>query len=320
VASGEFDLIARYFRGLGACRDDVLLGVGDDAALVLPAPGEAVVLCVDTLVADVHFPLDAPAASVGHKVLAVNLSDLAAMGAQPAWALLSLTLPETNDAWLAEFARGFSALACDAGVALVGGDLTRGALCATVQVGGTVPPEQALRRDGARVGDAVYVTGTLGDAASGLALWQGGEPRRDADAVLIERLHRPTPRVNFGTALRGIATAAIDISDGLAADLGHILQASNVGASLDVDAVPQSAALQARFPAEQRLRWALAGGDDYELCVIAPPEQEAALEAAAQAENLRLTRIGVIEREPGLRLQRADGSVVTLERSGWQHF
>ncbi|WP_309544713.1 thiamine-phosphate kinase [Alkalilimnicola ehrlichii] len=232
MAGAEFELIERFFSAQGAMRDDVLLGVGDDAALLDVGTTEALVLCTDTLVGDVHFPADAPASSVGHKALAVNLSDIAAMGARPAWALLSLTLPDPMTDWVADFSTGLSVLAERFGVALVGGDTCQGPLSITVQVAGWVKPEQALRRDGARCGDDVYISGNLGDAAAGLQCWRAAaETEPDADALqLIERLHRPQPRVALGQALCGIAGAAVDISDGLCADLGHILTRSRVGA------------------------------------------------------------------------------------------
>ncbi len=317
----EFELIRTYFSDLGTRRDDVLLGVGDDGAVVQPPPGQALVLATDALVAGVHFPEDAPAETVGEKALAVNLSDLAAMGADPAWLQLALILPEADPVWLEGFARGLGGLARYHQVRLVGGDIARGPLTVTVQVAGSVPPGAALRRRGARPGDAVVVSGALGDAALGLNLWRGRADRDDDDvAYLVNRLHRPTPRVSLGRALRGRATAAIDISDGLAADLGHLLQASGVGATLDVDRLPLSEPGM-RFGGRQRQwRTALTGGDDYELCFTLPRSRLHELDALASRLGVALTRVGTVQQESGLRLVRGDNSPVALETAGYRHF
>lgn len=322
MAAGEFELIERFFADLGADRDDVLLGVGDDAALLAPSARKSLTLCTDTLVAGVHFPLDAPAEDVGFKALAVNLSDLAAMAAEPAWALLSLTLPEADEQWVAGFAAGFGELARRFDVALVGGDTTQGPLAVSVHLAGWVDPALALRRDRAQAGDAIYVSGTLGDAAAGLRIWQGDESLRSGpeQRFLIERLQRPQPRVELGVALAGVAACAVDISDGLAADLGHILRRSGVGARIDVDALPLSAALRTAVEPAEQLQFALSGGDDYELCFTVAPFAEASLSEIAQRCGISLTRIGVIEAEPGLRLCHRDGREAMLPESGWQHF
>jgi thiamine-monophosphate kinase len=277
---------------------------------VLRVPrGRELVVVMDTMVEGVHFPRGTAPADVGWKSLAVNLSDLAAMAAEPAWATLALTLPQPDATWVRAFARGFAALARRHGVALVGGDTTRGRLTVTVQAHGFVPLRRALRRDGARAGDAIFVSGTLGDAAAGLA------DRRQA--TLRARLDRPTPRVALGVALRGVASAAIDVSDGLAADLGHVLDASGVGATLDVDALPTSAALRAAVPdATRRRALQVGGGDDYELCFTVPTRRFARVATIAREQRLRLTRIGTIERERGLR----DAAGLPLERSGYTHF
>ncbi len=311
----EFDLIARHFAGHDR-RDGVRLGVGDDAALLEPPPpGELLAVTIDTLVSGVHFRPGVDPAALGHKLLAVSLSDLAAMGARPAWATLALTLPEVDEAWLAAFASGLFALAEVHDVALVGGDTTRGPLALTLQAAGYVPPDQALRRDGARAGDAVCVTGTLGDAALALAPPDGLPD--DALARLEARLDRPTPRVAAGLALRGIATAAIDLSDGLAADLGHVLAASGVGATLELARLPLSPALRTQTDAGD---WScpLAGGDDYELCFTLPEARLAELEGLGL--DVAVTRVGTVETEPGLRLVDPEGRPSTLRRAGYDHF
>jgi thiamine-monophosphate kinase len=277
-------------------------------------------MSVDTLVAGVHFPETTAPAAIGHKALAVNLSDLAAMGAAPAWATLALTLPGADAAWLTAFGEGFFALAQEHNVALVGGDTTHGPLSITVQVTGFVPPGQALTRAGARPGEGVYVTGTLGDAGAGLALVQGrlAPPPAGSD-YLQARLDRPTPRLAAGQALRGLAGAAIDISDGLAADLGHILTASGVGAELEVARLPLSPALQHCGVAEP-WRLALSAGDDFELCFTLAAEQEVEALARLAALDCPCTRVGTIIAAPGLCCRDADGQAVTLATAGYDHF
>lgn len=317
----EFQLIRQYFSALGASRADVALGVGDDAALVDVGSGKLLAVCTDMLNGGVHFPADAPAAAVGHKALAVNLSDLAAMGAQPSWVLLALSLPSADAKWLDEFTAGFQALAQQAGVALIGGDTTRGPCSVTVTVLGQVVPEQVLRRSGAQVGDRVYVSGSLGDAAAGLELWLAGQ-RSGSAAVeaLLSRLHYPSPRLALGAALGGLASAAIDVSDGLVADLGHILEQSGVGARVELERLPLSAPLRAQVDPAQALHLALAGGDDYELCFTVPAEQEGAMLQTAKQAAVDVTAIGVIEAEPGLRILNSAGQPVILQQTGYQHF
>lgn len=317
----EFDLIRTYFSDVGSRRQDVLVGVGDDGAVLQPPAGHSLVMATDCLVNGVHFPVDAPVDAIGEKALAVNLSDLAAMGAQPAWVQLALTLPEADEHWLRQFARGVGRVATYHQVRLVGGDTARGPLNITIQVAGFLPTGTALRRRGARPGDAVVVSGTLGDAALGLSLWRGRADRDDPDvAYLLDRLHRPTPRVSLGQALRGRATAAVDISDGLAADLGHLLAADNLGATLDVDRLPLSEP-GLRFGGRER-QWqaALTGGDDYELCFTVPRSRLHELDAIASRLGVALTRIGHVQPEPGLRLIRSDRTPVSLEASGYSHF
>lgn len=302
----EFALIRRYFSGLTAADAGVRLGIGDDCALLQVPPGQELAVTSDTLVAGRHFPEDTRAEDIGWKSLAVNLSDLAAMGAEPRWFLLALTLPDPAAAWLSAFAQGLGELAAQHRVALVGGDTTRGPLSITLTAMGLVPAGAALRRSGAGVGDLVCVTGTLGDAALALRL------REQAPAVLRARLDRPTPRLAAGLALRGLATAAIDVSDGLAGDLGHILEASGVGAELDAEALPMSTAFREHAPADQRLALQTQGGDDYELCVCLPPERLAAAQAAV---DVPLTVVGRITAEPGLR-----GGGAPLPARGYVHF
>lgn len=320
MSLSEFNLIAHYFADRGLRRDDVSLGIGDDAALLRVPDGMDLAVAIDTLVVGVHFPVETDAAAIGHKALAVNLSDLAAMGAEPAWATLALTLPDTDAQWLDDFTRGLFALAAQHRMQLVGGDTTRGPLTVTVQAHGFVPRGQALRRAGAQPGDLVFVTGTLGDA--GLALLALQEevqlPVKDKDHVL-HRLHYPAPRLAVGQALRGVASAAIDVSDGLAADLNHILTASHVGATIQVERLPLSEVLQTHFHHVGGWIVPLASGDDYELIITVPPARQAELEQACAAAACRCTWIGSINARPGLHCLMDDGSEIAAP-SGYQHF
>jgi len=313
----ELRLIAEHFARLGADRPDVRLGVGDDCALLQVAAGCELAVSIDTLVSGVHFLSDSDPEGLGHKALAVGLSDLAAMGAEPAWATLALTLPAADDGWISAFARGFAALASAHRVALVGGDLTQGPLSMTVQVHGLVPAGQGIRRSGARPGDLVCVSGTLGDAGLALTLLQEGAP---VAADLRERLERPTPRVALGLALRGLATAMIDLSDGLAADLGHILAASGLGAEVELARLPLSPAL-ARQVAECEA-WGLpvASGDDYELCFTVPPARARALAVAARRACCPVAVIGRVRSLSGLVFTRPDGTPWQPQRLGYDHF
>lgn len=316
----EFQLIHRFFER-AAHSEHVALGPGDDAALVRVPAGCELAVAIDTLVAGVHFPADTTAADVGYKSLAVNLSDLAAMGAEPAWATLALTLPGADEEWVREFAAGFFALADAAGLALIGGDMTQGPLTVSVQVAGHVPAGQALRRSGARNGDQVWVTGTVGDAALALAHLAGGVvvPAASLDSVLA-RLNRPQPRLREGAALRGIATAAIDLSDGLGADLGHVLEASGVGATIHAERLPLSAALRGQLAAGGAWNFALGGGDDYELCFTAPPEHQSAITQRFDELGTRCTCIGRIEDAAGLRCVMPDGETIDPRTLGYDHF
>lgn len=326
----EFDLIERI-RVRAMAREGVLLGIGDDAAVLHVPAGHELVVTADTLNAGVHFPLDAAPADIGWKALAVNLSDLASMGARPAWCTLSLSLPADDPAGLDGFLDGFLELADAHAVALVGGDTTRGPLSIAVTAMGWVEAGAALRRDGARIGDEVWVTGTLGDAAAALVL--GGHVLLPLDgaampvveagnaAVLRARLARPTPRVVVGRALVGLAHACVDVSDGLLADLGHICRRSGVGAEIEIAQLPASPALRAAF-ADDVLRAVLqaSGGDDYELCFTVAPSRAAPLRAALAQSGTAATRIGHIVAGAGVRALRADGSAWLAPRQGHVHF
>lgn len=302
----EFDIIARYFTRK-AGRPEILLGIGDDAAIIQSAMPWAV--STDTLVAGRHFSAQDDPADVGWKSLAVNLSDMAAMGAKPVAFTLSLTLPETDETWLEGFARGMFELADQYAVDLIGGDTTRGALSISMTTLGAVDSDQALRRDGAQAGDLVCVTGMLGDAA--LALRLGA----DAPDTLARRLSRPQPRIAAGLVLKGVATAAIDISDGLAADLGHILEASDYGAELDLQHLPRSADFQ-RLAGDDRDQLQLTGGDDYELCFCIAPDSLAQVNESIEDISV----IGRITEQQGLRVLNSEGVQVSLSHTGYDHF
>lgn len=312
----EFDLIERI-RSRAASRGDVVRGIGDDAALLRVPEAHDLAVATDTLNAGVHFPRDTAPADIGWKALAVNLSDLAAMGAQPAWCTLSLSLPHADAAWLDGFLDGFLALAAQHDVALVGGDTTRGPLSVCVTAHGLVAQGAALRRDGARADDDVWVTGTLGDAAAALAQLQAGGV---ADPALRIRLDRPEPRVAMGCALAGIAHACIDLSDGLLADLGHVCRASGVGARIDVDALPASPMLVSRSFGDTLRGEQACGGDDYELCFTAPSEMRSAILDIGKAQDLPVTRIGRIVAGSGVNALLAADGAWTPPRSGYAHF
>ncbi|MEK6750460.1 MAG: thiamine-phosphate kinase [Pseudomonadota bacterium] len=315
----EFALIARYFQR-ATTRADIVLGIGDDAAIVAVPAQQHLAVAIDTLVAGVHFPLDTPPADIGYKAVAVNLSDMAAMGAQPCWMTLALTLPQADAEWVQAFAEGLFAAAQPYDVALIGGDTTRGPLTISIQIAGWVPHGGALRRDGAQAGDDIYVSGTLGDAGVGLAIAQRKCSLPAADSEFcVQRLRRPTARVELGLALRGVATSAIDISDGLSADLGHILSASRAGACIILDALPLSRAMRNVSPAEG-LQYALHSGDDYELCFTAAPAHASALARIAHGIGVAITPIGHIESAPGLRGRAASGQITRLVPQGYEHF
>lgn len=318
--SSEFELIARHFH---RPVKRAILGVGDDCALLPLAQGQKMAVSTDMLVEGTHFLAGTDPRRLGHKTLAVNLSDLAAMGAVPRFATLALALPDARDAWLTDFAAGFFALADRYGVELVGGDTTRGPLNLCVTIFGEVPSGQAIRRSGAASGDDVWVSGTLGDAALGLlALRDEAALEAAARAFCVGRLESPEPRVDLGQALRGVATSMIDLSDGLAGDLAHLASASGTAARINVDALPISFALSNQ-PQARRLRCALAGGDDYELCFTAPVDQRDLVIAIGRSVGLTLTRVGSmferVESGPPVLLVDSDGRPVPAMR-GYDHF
>ena len=312
----EFDLIARIHARC-ASRPDVLLGIGDDAALLQPPTGMQLAVAMDTLNAGVHFPDTTAPCDIGWKALAVNLSDLAAMGAAPAWCTLSLSLPQADVAWLDGFLDGFLELANMHGVALVGGDTTRGPLSICAAVQGFVEAGSALRRDGAYVGDDIWVSGTLGDAAGALARLQAGIADDPAER---SRLDRPTPRVALGRALRGIATSCIDISDGLLADLGHVGAASGVGTEIELAALPASTALRSAFDTDSRHALQATGGDDYELCFTAPESKRSEVASVTRESAVEVARIGRVVAGKGVAAFDADGARWTPAQGGYQHF
>lgn len=322
---GEFDLIARYFtRPVRRAA----LGVGDDCALLAPAPGMQLAVSSDMLVEGRHFFADVDPEALGHKALAVNLSDLAACGARPLAFTLALSLPRVDEAWLAGFSRGLLALADAHGCELVGGDTTQGPLNLCITVFGEVPTGQALLRSGARPGDDLYVSGTLGDARLALEALLGHAPLpAEVLARARQRLERPTPRVALGQALRGIASSAMDLSDGLLGDLSHILKSSGVGAHIDThitsNLIAEKACLSGgngHFDLEFIRQCTLAGGDDYELAFTAPPARRGAVAAASQASGTPVTRIGTVLAEPSLQLVDGQGQAVEHRYASFDHF
>ena len=314
----EFELIDLIRRRCATERNDVRVGIGDDAALLAVPSGQLLAVSTDTLVAGVHFPTQTSARDIGWKSLAVNLSDLAAMGATPAWAMLALTMPDGDRRWVTDFIDGFAALAGEYKLALVGGDTTQGPLTITVTIHGFVPDGAALMRSGARVGDNIFVTGTLGDAAGGLRCLARSDSS-DASQALIERLNRPTPRVAQGQLLRGRANACIDLSDGLLVDLAHIGVASSVGAEIELATLPTSSPLFSLFDAQERRSLQLAGGDDYELCFTASERDGDLLNDLARS-GCGATRIGRIVADHGVRVRDGEGNFIELVSRGWEHF
>ncbi len=314
----EFEIIRKYFKDGFPQRSEVILGVGDDAALCQVFPDQALAISMDTLVENVHFPHNTSPYDLGYKSLAVNLSDLAAMGATPAWMTLALTCPLADEFWLTAFRQGLLELAEQAQISLIGGDLTQGPLTVTIQVAGWVAPHLALRRNAAQPGDKIYVTGYLGDAGLGLAsLQQRIILIQSANKDYLERrLTRPTPRLREGISLLGISKCAIDLSDGLAADLSHLLEASQVGATLFLNQLPLSQSLKESVDLQTAWELALSAGDDYELCFTVSPDKEEQLNMALP--HSQLTCIGEIDHKLGLRLIPDNQSV--LKSTGYQHF
>lgn len=323
MSAAEFDLIDRIRSRAGA-RADVVLGIGDDAAVLRMPPDRQLVVTADTLNAGVHFPERTAPADIGWKALAVNLSDLAAMAAEPAWCTLSLSLPSPAVDWIDAFLDGFLALAEHHGIALVGGDTTRGPLSVSVTAMGRVREGAALRRDGARIGDDIWVTGTLGDAAAGLSLLAavdgGNAAHASVDAHLLQRLNRPTPRVEAGMLLAGMAHSGIDVSDGLLADLGHICACSAVGARIALADLPASSALLGAFDEAARWCFQATGGDDYELCFTAAVVQREAVMRALESAATSGARIGQIVEGRDVWAFDADGAAWTPARTGYVHF
>jgi len=303
----EFDLIRRFFDRDGAM-PGVAVGVGDDGAVLTPNPEQQQIQVVDTLVEGVHFPPNSTPADIAYRAVAVNLSDIAAMGADPRWMTLALTLSDSSEQWVASFSSGLFEAADKYKLALVGGDTTSGPIVTvTVTITGEVESGAALLRSGAKAGDGIFVTGTLGDAAAGLDLLQHGEP----DEFLVQRFLRPTPRITTGRALVGKAHSAIDISDGLAGDLKKLLTASGVGGEIDIDKLPLSGSLRERFTPDEQQQLALCGGDDYELCFTAPRE--------AVKDIPGITEIGSVQDSTGL-ICRRNGDIVEVDDSGYRHF
>ncbi len=320
-APGEFELIGKYFARLGAPRHDVRIGVGDDGAVLVPPASRELVAVTDSLVEGVHFPPGSPPASIGHRAFAVNLSDIAAMGAEPTWALLALTLPESDPEWLEQFSRAAGDLCRRHNVALVGGDTARGPLSVTVTLLGFVPIGVALERKGGQAGDAIFVTGSPGDSAAGLALEQNRLHVADAMSaqILRDRFLFPTPRCEVGVALRGLASACIDVSDGLGGDLEKLCQASGCGAQIDAAALPVSEALVSAVGRELAREYALTGGEDYELLFTVPLARLGAMTHAVALGLGPVTRIGSLVAGTGVRVSTR-GGVMQFSGAGFDHF
>lgn len=321
MAAGEFSLINRYFK-TPLTRRDVTIGVGDDCAVVSTPAGKQLAVTTDTLVQGIHFPSETSPADIASKAIAVNLSDLAAMGARPAWLMLALTLPDFDESWVRDFADSFHATANRYGVELIGGDTTQGPLSITIQAMGIIDPERIMRRNGAHPGDDIYISGTLGDAATGLKILQQGQLIDENQAWLVNRLNRPQARVELGCKASAFCRCAIDISDGLAADLGHILEASDCGATVNIDRIPLSHQLVEYSSNRNGVDWnrVLSGGDDYELCLVVAPENESRLMQLAGELSLPLTRIGTIEARGRLNFIDESGEKYLLNDTGYEHF
>jgi thiamine-monophosphate kinase len=316
MSLGEFDIIARYFTRRSA-RADVLLGIGDDAAVIASPANRRLVVAIDTIVEGVHFPVGTDAADIGYRAVAVNLSDLAAMGAQPSWMTLSLSLPHADERWLEGFASGLFELADAHDVALIGGDTVRGPLVATVQIAGLVEPDTWLTRSAAKPGDVLFVSGVPGEAAAGLAVLQDGSSDSEAAQHLVRRFRRPEPRVALGRTLRTLASAAMDVSDGLLTDLEKMCAASGCGARVDVDALPHSTAMRQLYSADAALKYALSGGDDYELLFTVAPNRVG--ELFARIGPMQVAQIGTITADDAVQCVR-NGVPLALPGRGYDHF
>jgi thiamine-monophosphate kinase len=321
MPQGEFELIGKHFAKLGAQRGDVRIGVGDDGAVFTPPASRELVAVTDTLVEGVHFPRGSSPASIGHRSFAVNLSDLAAMGAEPAWGLLALTMPDSDESWLAQFARAAGDLCRRHGLSLIGGDTTRGPLTITVSLIGIAPIGVALERKGGQAGDAIFVSGSPGDAAAGLALEQNRLHVADpmSAQILRDRFLFPTPRCDIGVALRGLASACIDVSDGLGGDLEKLCAASGCGAEVDAGALPVSEPLMAAVGRELAREYALTGGDDYELLFTVPLARLGAMTNAVARGLGPVTRIGSLVAGSGVRVI-SRGGVMQFSTPGFDHF
>lgn len=305
----EFELINKFLKKRSGKRKDVICGIGDDAALLRFPYNHDIAVSTDSLVSGVHFPKNTVPYDIGYKALAVNLSDLAAMGAKPVWVTLAITLPEANESWIKQFRDGFFTLLKQYNMQLIGGDTTRGpVLSITANVFGIIPKNKALYRSGAKPGDLIYVTGTLGDAGAALKL---------PDKYFLKKLNHPIPRIQEGLALRNVANAAIDISDGLAADLGHILEQSKVGATIYIDNLPLSTKLVKAMGKKMAQNLALSAGDDYELCFTVSPRKQSQLKAIAN--KFPITYMGNIEQYRGLHIQDQQGNSFTLNQTGYEH-
>ena len=315
----EFDLINQYFKPACTSRNDVVLGIGDDCALLSPVAGKQLAVSTDTLIAGVHFPENTQAVDIGYKSLAVNLSDLAAMGADPAWVSLAISLPEENHQWLQEFMQGFSLLANSHDISLIGGDTTHGPLSVTISVTGYIEPDKALKRSRAKVGDLIYTTGFIGDAAAGLSLVLNDIQPQSYSQYLIERLNRPTPRIAAGQVLKKYSVAAIDVSDGLLADLGHICKASNAGAEINLHNIPLSKELTGYYREKPEWHKILNAGDDYELCFTCPVESENMMLADMQAIDMSVSKIGRVISKRGISCL-LNNEILDIQPSGYNHF
>ena len=319
----EFDIIRQFFTSsaISELRSDVVLGIGDDAAILDIAEGHHLVQSVDTLVSGVHFPIETSPEDIAYKALAVNLSDMAAMGAEPAWFTLAITLPDDNEKWLKAFSESLFSLAKKYNAQLVGGDTSNGPLCISITINGFVPKDKALTRSNAKITDKIYVSGTIGDAALALASWQGQCLLRDDTAsYLNERLNRPSPHVELGILLREYASSCIDISDGLVADLGHITENSHVGARINFEDIPLSKEFNLNLTDEALIiPLVLSGGDDYELCFTIPVSKQAEFEKVVKENAIFVTCIGEIVTQSGIRCIK-DNKEIDIQNTGYQHF